>query len=220
MRLFCFVLWGAFFVWCLVRYRKREGVPAAYSKGRRWFLWIPLLGVFAAEIWLIFFVGVPTWSTLMEKLPATEQAVVVEVVAEQYAWNVHYPGPDGRFGKREASLIGPANPLGLDEADPAARDDAVSLNELHAPLGKRVLVHLTSKDVIHSFFVPEFRIKRDAVPGMRVSLWFEPIRMGRFEMVCAQLCGLGHYRMRGDLFVESQEEFDAWLREQSQGRKG
>jgi cytochrome c oxidase subunit 2 len=105
------------------------------------------------------------------------------------------------------------NQLGLDYTDPAAADDIISLNELHAPLGKPTIVYMTSKDVIHSFFVPEFRVKQDVVPGMRVPLWFEPTKVGTYELVCAQLCGLGHYRMRGLVHVHSPEDFAAKLKE-------
>ena len=133
------------------------------------------------------------------------------MVAEQFAWNIHYPGPDGLFGGTGAEFIDSDNVLGLDPDDEDGWDDITTLNELHVPTGKPTIIHLTSKDVIHSFFVPSFRVKLDAMPGMRTKLWFEPILEGKFEIACSQLCGLGHTTMRGDVFSESPEKFEAWL---------
>ncbi len=127
---------------------------------------------------------------------------------------MHYAGPDGKFGRTMPSLMNMNNPIGLDATDPAAADDVVTQNEIHAPLGKPVLVYLTSKDVIHSFFIPEFRMKTDAVPGLRVPLWFEPTKAGQYEIGCAQLCGIAHYAMRGDFFVLEPKAYDAWLKAQ------
>lgn len=208
-----FVLWGIYMVFCLIRYRKRDGVKAQYTHHAPLASYIPDIAILAFDLWLIFIVGVPIWAHIREDLPKPENAVVVNLVAEQFSWNIHYPGRDGKFGRREISLISAANPLGLDENDPDGKDDVTSINELHVPLGKPVLVNLSSKDVIHSFFVPVFRSKQDAVPGMNIPIWFEPTAMGKFEIGCAQLCGLGHYRMRGDVLVETPDEFSAWMAE-------
>ena len=209
-----FLLWTLYMAWCLFRYR--AGRSAEPSAGRRagWKSFIPDAAVLAFEVWLIFVFGLPLWARLREKLPKPADSTVVRLTAEQYAWIFHYPGPDGAFGRRDPSLVSASNPLGLDESDPAGMDDFVSIDELHAPLGRPVLLRMTSQDVIHSFFVPEFRVKQDIVPGMEIPLWFEPSKAGSFEIGCAQLCGSGHYRMRGDVIVTSPEDFRAWERAQ------
>jgi len=130
-------------------------------------------------------------------------------------WNVRYPGPDGRFGRTDAQLIDDTvNPLGLDKTDHAGDDDIVTLNDITVPVGRTVRVTLRSKDVIHSFFLPNFRVKQDAVPGMSPEVVFVPTTAGRYELACAELCGLAHYRMRGFFNVVSQPEFDEWLQQQ------
>jgi cytochrome c oxidase subunit 2 len=209
-----FVLWAIFFTYCLIRFRRARNPQASHAEnmgGTASFL--PDIAVLAFEIWLIFVFGLPIWSQVKVDFPKPEDSNQVELVAEQFAWNFHYAGPDGIFGKTDPKQISPGNTLGLDMNDPAAQDDIVSLNELHVPIGKPTIVTMTSKDVIHSFFVPEFRVKQDVVPGMRVPLWFEPTKTGPFELVCAQLCGLGHYRMKGTVIVHTPEEFEATLKQ-------
>jgi cytochrome c oxidase subunit 2 len=207
-----FVLWSSFFIYCLVRYRQSRQ-PRADAAGWRGHLvsFLPDGAVLAFEVILIFLLGLPIWSQIKEKFPAEKDAFVLDVTARQFSWGFHYPGPDGKVGARKPALVDVTNPLGLDPADPNATDDVVVFNEIHVPLGKPTLLNMTSQDVIHSFFVPEFRVKQDVVPGLRTPLWFEPTRAGRYEIACAQLCGTSHYVMRADLVVESQAEVDAWL---------
>lgn len=210
------ILWGIFFVYLLMRYRKREGIPAegGHEKSALPSL-LPDITVMVLEILLIAFYAIPVWSRIKMTFPRPENAHTVEIVAEQFSWNVHYPGPDGKFGRRDPRLIHFSNPLGLDREDPAAKDDITGANELRLPLGKPTLIQLSSKDVVHSFFVPEFRIKQDVVPGMRIPLWVEPTLTGSFEIACAQLCGFGHNLMRGTVIVQGQEDFQAWLSSQA-----
>jgi cytochrome c oxidase subunit 2 len=145
---------------------------------------------------------------------APTNATIIQVTGEQFAWNFHYPGPDGQFGRTDNKLITGTNPIGLDKDDPAAKDDVLSIGVMHAPVGKPVRVRLRSKDVIHSFFLPNFRMKQDAVPGMGIEVWFTPTQAGQYEIACAELCGLGHYRMKGALTIdESQDAFNKWLAE-------
>ena len=105
--------------------------------------------------------------------------------------------------------------MGLDPSDPAGRDDITTLNQLHLPVGKTALIYLTSRDVLHSFFIPVMRVKQDVIPGMRIPVWFTPVKTGQWEIACAQLCGLGHYRMRGFLTIHTLEEYEKWVKEQS-----
>jgi cytochrome c oxidase subunit II len=208
-----FGLWGIFFVYCLIRFRHRKSAVPGPRGGQAspFFSYLPDAMVLGFELWLVFLFGLPIWSHVKEEFPEEERSEVVELVAEQFAWGFQYAGPDGKFGKRDPKQITPGNTLGIDANDPAAADDVVSLNELHVPLGKPTILKMTSKDVIHSFFVPEFRTKQDVVPGMEQRLWFEPTRAGRYEIGCAQLCGLGHYRMRGDVIVHEAADYEAWL---------
>jgi cytochrome c oxidase subunit II len=212
-----FVLWGIFFAYLLARYRRKEGVPAQRDPEQHSALksLAPDIIVMVFEILLIVFYAIPVWSRIKMSFPEPAQANVIDVVAEQFAWNVHYPGPDGKFGRRDPSRIHFSNPLGLDREDPAAADDVTLANEIRMPLGKATLINLTSKDVIHSFFVPEFRIKQDAVPGMKIPVWVEPTLAGTFELTCAQLCGFAHSLMRADVVVQTPEEYAAWLKGQA-----
>lgn len=182
------------------------------SRPARWPLLLVLL-VFLFEMGLLLFVEVPLWAERRAQ-PALEGSFVVRVIGEQYAWNFHYPGVDGMFGRTDPKLIDDFNPVGLDLDDPAAADDLVSINQLHVPAGRRVLLQLGAKDVIHSFYLPYFRVKQDALPGRTIPVWFTPTREGVSEIGCAQLCGLGHYRMRGTLHVESLQVFEAWYAEE------
>ena len=115
------------------------------------------------------------------------------------------------FGPTGAAFINPSNPVGIDRGHPDARDDIGIVNVLTLPVDRVIVVHLTSRDVVHSFTLPEMRVKQDATPGMVSRTWFTPVKLGAWEIVCSQLCGLGHYRMRGDYRVVSREEWDAWL---------
>jgi cytochrome c oxidase subunit 2 len=139
---------------------------------------------------------------------------VVRVVAEQFAWNVHYPGPDGKFGRTDLKLVNADNPLGLDRSDPDAKDDIATINQLNLPIDRPVLIHLSSKDVIHSFGVYELRVKQDAIPGMSIPVWFIPNRAGEYEVNCSQLCGLGHFRMRGFVTIQSAAAYQKWFDDQ------
>ena len=176
---------------------------------------------------LLIGLSIPLWADRIDRLPPPQESTVVRVVGEQFAWNVHYPGPDGVFGRTDVELLDlQSNPLGLDRQDPAAKDDVVTLNMLHLPVDRPALIQLSSKDVIHSFALQEMRVKQDAIPGMTIPVWFVPKvttdemreKTGNpefgYEIACAQLCGLGHYRMKGYMTIHTQEAFQAWMDEQ------
>jgi cytochrome c oxidase subunit 2 len=140
--------------------------------------------------------------------------MVVDLRAEQFAWLSRYPGPDNVFGRVEPKLIDHRkNAMGLDPQDPAAADDIVH-RELHLVVNKPVRVRLRSTGVLHSFYIPAFRVKQDTVPGVTIDAWFTPTKEGEYEIACAELCGIGHYAMKGKAIVQSQEAFDAWLAQQ------
>lgn len=209
--IFIFAAWGVFFAYLLIRYRAREGRAADRSEVSLKASIAPDIAVLTFEVLLVVFYAVPTWSKIKMGVPEDPGAVKIEIVAEQFNWNIRYPGPDGVFGRKDAALVDFANPLGLDPADQAGLDDVVLVNELRLPVGKTIVARLTSKDVIHSFFIPAFRIKQDAAPGMIVPVWFQPTLTGHFEITCAQLCGVGHAMMRADVVVQEPGDFTAWL---------
>jgi cytochrome c oxidase subunit 2 len=226
LMLVLFVGWGAFFVFVLWRFRKGAHPTASYSGAQTHAsTWLEGAVAVAEAVLLVGF-SIPLWAARVDGFPPEKEATVVRVTGEQFAWNVHYPGPDGVFGKTAIDKIDVANnPLGLDRGDPAAKDDVTTVNQLHVPVNKPVIIHLTSKDVIHSFGVPEMRVKQDAIPGLSIPLWFKPIKTTEelrakkgpdwtFEIACAQLCGIGHSGMRGFLTVHPQAEYDAWMAEQ------
>jgi cytochrome c oxidase subunit 2 len=171
----------------LIRYRHRPGRSAAYTHGN------VLVEIVWTVIPALILVGLTVqsqrvWAQVRGTPPPHD--VEVEITAEQFAWNIRYAGADGRFD---------------------TADDVATINQLHLPAARTALIHLKSKDVIHSFFVPQFRVKQDAVPGLTGRLWVQAVKTGQFDIACAELCGLGHYRMRGFLTVESPAAFEAWL---------
>jgi cytochrome c oxidase subunit 2 len=209
-----FVGWGTFFIFALFRFRQGANPKADYHGVRSHVSNYLEIGVAVIEAVLLIGFAIPAWAHRVGEFPPESAATVVHVVGEQFAWNVHYPGPDGRFGRTDISLINPGNPLGLDRTDAAARDDVTTINQLNMPVDKPVLVQLSTKDVIHSFTLLEMRVKQDAIPGLQTPIWFVPTRVGAYEIGCSQLCGLGHYRMRGFVTVQTQAEFDTWLRDE------
>jgi len=224
--LILFVGWGGFILYAIVRFRKSRN-PVADYKGvtshRSTYIEI---GVAVVEAILLVGFAIPLWAARVEGLPPENEALLVHVTGEQFAWNIHYAGADKVFGRTDIKLIDlQSNPLGLDRSDPAAKDDITTVGQLHLPVNRPIIVNLRSKDVIHSFGVPEFRVKQDAVPGLTIPIWFIPTittadmrtRTGNaafeYEIACAQLCGLGHARMRGIVTVESAEEFQKWMQD-------
>jgi cytochrome c oxidase subunit 2 len=214
LMLVMFVGWGLYFIYVLFRFRRGSNPTASYvgakgkiSKGTE-------VAVAIIEVLLLVFYAIPAWANRVKAFPAESEAVVVRVVGEQFAWNVHYPGPDGKFGRTDIALVGADNPLGLDRRDPAAKDDIATINQLNLPVDRPVLVHLSSKDVIHSFGLFEMRVKQDAIPGMSIPVWFIPNRVGEYEITCSQLCGLGHFRMRGFLTIQSAADYQKWFADQ------
>ncbi len=180
--------------------------------------WLPVLAIVAVLLAfdLMFdHKSNEVWGKVFFRIP--NDAFVVEITGEQFAWSIRYPGKDGKLGRSDVRLISDDNPLGLDKNDPASKDDIVfpaGQGELHLPLNRPVLFLIRSKDTLHSFCIPFARVKMDAVPGMTTRLWFTPTKPGRYEFTCAELCGLGHYRMRGDLIVEPMEKLQEWLSQQ------
>ena len=231
--LILFVGWGSFFLYILFRFRQSRN-PVADYKGVTSHRSIYLeVGVAVVEAVLLIGFAIPLWAARVDGLPSESEALVVQVTGEQCAWNIHYPGADGVFGRTDIKLLDlQSNPLGLDRDDPAAKDDITMVNQMNLPVNRPIIVRLRSKDVIHSFGVPEFRVKQDAVPGFTIPIWFTPTvttadmrtKVGKpdfqYEIACAQLCGLGHARMRGFVTVQTAEEFQQWMQENAADQAG
>jgi len=208
-----FLGWSAFFLYVLWRFRKsrnpvadHDGVTSGISTHLEF-------AVVLIEAVLLLGFAIPLWAKRVNEFPHDKDAILAHAIGQQFNWNFHLPGPDGQFGKRDIELVSNSNPLGLDPNDPAGKDDLVVLGELHVPVNRPVIIELSSKDVIHNFCLPHMRIAQDAIPGQIIPMWFKPIKTGTYEVVCGQLCGLGHYSMKGTLVVDTPEDYQAWLKE-------
>lgn len=204
--------WGIFFCYILLRFRQRRQ-PRANYHGTHSHLSRYVEGAVAViEVALLFGLSVPVWARQVANPVPADEALTIRVVSQQFAWNIHYPGADGVFGATAIELIdAEANPVGLDRNDVFAKDDVTTVNQLHVPVDTPVRIELLSFDVVHSFFLPEMRVKQDAIPGMTIPLSFTATETGEWEIACAQLCGLGHYRMRGFVSIMDRADFDDFL---------
>ena len=276
-----FVGWIVFFFYTLLRFRKSKNPVADYTGVKTHTSSYLEATVAVVEVLLLVGLSIPFWSWKVSAFPTDPNTVHVRVIAQQFAWNIHYPGPDGIFGRTDIKLVDEqTNPIGLDrKGDPRAKDDIVTLNQLHLPVNRPAVIEITTKDVIHSFSLPVMRVKQDAVPGMLIPIHFVPnktsdqmreelamtvalppaksidsdvamedykakdgsilVKKGRSisadtaaklvengitevrvgprypaEIACAQLCGLGHYRMKGYLNIDTEEQYKAWLQDQ------
>lgn len=214
-----FVGWSAYFLFALFRFRGSRNPRADYTGVKSHLSTYVEVGVAAVEGVLLFGLLIPFWAGAVDKLPKASESTVIQIVAQQFVWNVRYPGADGIFGKQDMRWVTSENVFGVDPNDPHGKDDVQTLNEIHVPLVRNpdgrfrpVVLYISSKDVVHSFKVIAFRVTQDAIPGMRIPLWFRPTREGRFQVNCAQLCGMGHSNMsQGFVVVESPAAYEKWL---------
>jgi cytochrome c oxidase subunit 2 len=197
-----------FMAYCVWRFRHRPGNRALYEpENKKLELWLTVGTAIGVAVMLA--PGLVVWHNFVTVPP---EATDVEIVGQQWRWSYRLPGKDGRLGRSDVRLISPDNPLGLSPDDPAGQDDVViDAEDLHLPIGRPVKVLLRSIDVLHDFYVPEFRAKMDMVPGSVTYFWFTPTRTGTFEVLCAELCGAGHANMRGRVVVQEAGEYHAWL---------
>ena len=207
---FVFVVVNLFMAWAVIRYRHRKGKTekAEYepeNKKLEWWLTI----ITSVGIAAMLAPGLAVWAKFVT---VPDDATVVEVVGQQWAWSYRFPGRDGQLGEVENKLVTLDNPFGLDPKDPKGQDDVlVNSPELHLPIGKPVKLELRAKDVNHQFAVPQFRVKMDMVPGMVTYFWLTPTRTGAFDALCEQLCGVAHFAMRGRVVVDEEPAFEQWL---------
>ena len=214
-----FVGWLGFFAITLFRFHRSRHPKANYFGVRSHVSSYLEVAVAIVEAVLLFGLSIPLWAKAVDKFPKESESTVIQIVAQQFAWNARYPGKDGIFGKQDMRWVSADNTFGVDPNDPHGKDDVQTLNEIHVPFVKNpdgqirpVILFISSKDVIHSFKVIAMRITQDAIPGMRIPLWFRPTTEGRFQINCAQLCGNGHPSMaQGFLVVEDPAAYDKWL---------
>lgn len=210
--LLIFAAWLALFVIALVKFRKGANPEPRQLGMKGTWAAIAIGAVIVGDVIILATLALPAWAARNEPPPAGVTPVEVRITAEQFAWNIHYPGPDGVFGRTGQPFISASNPVGIDRSDPAAADDIGILNVLMLPVNRTAVIQLASRDVIHSFTLNEMRVKQDANPGMTSRIWFTPIAAGDWEIACSQLCGLGHYRMRGEYHVVDDDSYQAFLR--------
>jgi len=216
LMLVLFLGWILYFGYVLWRFNVRRNPKADHEGSKSHIPSYTELAVVVIEAVLLLGIAIPLWAKNVQQFPRPEDATVIQIVAQQFAWNARYPGPDGKFGAQQMKFVSADNAFGVDPADPAGKDDVVVLNEIHVPVSKPVLIYLSSKDVIHSLKLVAMRITQDAIPGLRIPCTFTPTKIGRYQIECAQLCGNGHASMAGGfLIVESQPDFDHWLKSKS-----
>jgi cytochrome c oxidase subunit 2 len=207
-----FVGWSAYFFYALWRFNQRRHAVADHEGSKSKIPKYTEIAVVLAEAVLLIGVAIPIWAKSVSQFPDPKDATLVQIVAQQYAWNVRYPGPDGVFGRQDMTLVSDTNVFGMDPSDPNGKDDIQLLNDIHVPVNKPVLIYLSSKDVIHSLKLVAMRITQDAIPGLRIPVTFTPTKIGRYQIECAQLCGPGHAAMSGGFVtVESEADYKAWL---------
>ena len=208
-----FIVTNLLLAWFGYAYQDGPGAKAAYwhDSPRLEMTWtLVTAGILA----IFLFNALSLWAKVTAPPPA--DAVLIEVTGQQFAWNVRYPGKDGVLGKTDHLQASQDNPIGLVKDDPAAKDDLLLLNQMYLPKDRPVRVQVRSMDVIHSFFLPNFRVKQDAMPGMTIDIWFTPTELGDFEIACAEHCGLGHYRMRGAVHVVPAADLEKTVAEAAQ----
>jgi cytochrome c oxidase subunit 2 len=206
-----FVAVNLFMAYAVYRYRARRGGRAHYEPENKKLEWW-LFGITAVGVAAMLAPGLVVWAKFVD---VPRDAMEVEALGQQWHWMYRFPGADGRLGSVDARRAGPANPFGLNPDDPAGRDDVlVAHPELHLPLGQPIKILLRSNDVLHNFTVAQIRVKMDLVPGLVTHAWFTPTRTGSFDLLCQELCGVGHFAMRGRMVIEEGAAFQAWLARQ------
>jgi cytochrome c oxidase subunit 2 len=206
-----FVVINLLVAYMVARFRHRPGSRAAYHpENKRLEGWL-----IAATSFAIVGLLAPGLFVYARYVNAPADALQVEVLGQQWQWRYRFPGAGGKLGRSDARLVSANNPFGLDPRDPDAQGNLlVNNNEVHLPLGRPIRMLLRSHDVLHDFYAPPFRARMNMVPGMVTSFWFTPTKAGRYEVLCAQLCGVGHFNMRGIVVVEDEALFQAWLKQQ------
>jgi len=207
-----FIAINLFMAYAVIRFRnKKDSKPAKYEpENKKLEIWLTV--VTAIGVAAMLGPGLYVWNDFVH---VPEEAWEVDVVGEQWRWSYRLPGEDGLLGTSDTRLVGPENHFGINPNDPNSQDDLlITSNVLHIPVDKPVKLLLRSKDVLHDFAVAEFRVKMDLVPGLVSYMWFTPTKVGSYEVLCEELCGLAHFTMRGRVVVDTQEDFETWQAQQ------
>jgi cytochrome c oxidase subunit 2 len=216
LMLVLFVAWSIYFGYTLWRFSARRNAKADHEGVQSKIPKYTEIAVVLSEAVLLIGIAIPIWAKNVSNFPTPDKSTVIQVVAQQFAWNARYPGLDGKFGRQDMKLVSESNVFGVDPADPNGKDDIQVFNEIHVPVNKPVLIYLSSKDVIHSLKLVAMRVTQDAIPGLRIPFTFTPVKEGRYQIECAQLCGNGHAAMSGGfVVVQSQQDYDAWVASKS-----
>jgi cytochrome c oxidase subunit 2 len=212
-----FVGWSLYFGYALWRFNAARHHRADYTGSTSRLPKYSEIAVVVIEAVLLIGVAIPIWAKNVDNFPKPENATVIQVMAQQFGWNVRYPGLDGKFGRQDMKLIADGNIFGVDPADQDGKDDLQFYNgDIHVVKDKPVLIYLSSKDVIHSMKIVAMRVTQDAIPGLRIPFTFTPTKLGRYQVECAQLCGNAHAAMSGGfILVQTQQEFDDWIKSKS-----
>ncbi|MDA0711618.1 MAG: cytochrome c oxidase subunit II [bacterium] len=210
--------WTCFLVYVLIRFHNKNNKRANYEGVRGHATTHLEVGVVIVEAILLLGFAFPLWAQRVDEVPTGDDVVKVRAVGEKFAWSFHYPGPDGKFGLVDLHLISGTNPVGLDQEDPNGADDFITRNELVLPLGKQVVITISSKDVIHNLALVSMRMSHDAMPGTSTMVWFKPTKMSDpegWDIICGQLCGAGHALMKAKLHVRTPDAYATWFKENS-----
>ena len=200
-----------FTAYCVLRFRHREGRRAEYDPENKTLEWSLAIATGIGVVAMLT-PGLFVWSRFVSIPPDASE---LEIVGQQWQWSFRLPGSGGHLGTTDVRYISGENPLGLNPHDPNGRDNVVIVgDDVHLPVGHPVKVLLRSVDVVHDFYVPEFRAKMDLLPGLETRFWFTPTRTGTFDILCAGFCGVGHAQMRGSIVIEDEDAYRAWLGKQ------
>jgi cytochrome c oxidase subunit 2 len=205
---FVFIAVNLFLAYCVYKFRQKDGHKAVYEpENHKLEVW--LSAITTVGVVLMLAPGLFVWASFVT---VPEEATEFEVMGQQWQWAFRYPGADGQLGFAETALVTESNPFGINPEDPRGQDDIIIVDpEMHLPVNKPVKALLRSNDVLHNYTVPQFRVKMDLVPGLVSYLWFDPNKEGRYDILCQELCGIGHFIMRGAIVIESEQDYDAWL---------
>ena len=210
-----FVGWSVYLCIAFTKFRKARNPKADYGGVKGHASTHVEIGVIIVEAVLLLGFAFPFWHTRVEAYPLGDDVLKVRAVGEKFKWTFIYPGPDGVLGHVDPYLVSEDNIFGRDMNDPNGKDDILYPGELHIPVDKDVIIDVASRDVIHNLAIVPMRIAQDAIPGVEAQMWFKPIKTGKWDIICGQLCGSGHANMIATLFVDTQEDFDAFLQENS-----
>ena len=218
-----FIGWLGFFVLAVIKFSKGANPKADYVGVKGHMSTYLELGVAVVEAVLLIGLAVPLWARAVDRFPTKEEnPIEIQVMAQQFSWNAHFTGPDGKFGKQDMQFANQTNPFGIDSNDAASKDDVTTLSNepFMLPVGKPVIARISSMDVIHCFKLTSMRVTQDAIPGMTIPVHFTPTKTGKYYITCAQLCGSAHSKMKGQFEVVEQAAYDKWYAEKAKAGGG